>query len=160
MALGGPGASGSAIVGLRGCAVTIRNACTRQGKAKALIDERFAALVGPRTPEDDVREAAARESKKKAGGSKKEGKASAAADGKPAAAAAAGASSAPAAGAAAAAAGPAAAAGGGEAPSSGSGAFEGRELKAAFNTPALLAAHAAATGGKVGASARRRPRAA
>ena len=130
-----------------GLAIPRRVPRALQGKAKALIDERFAALVGPRTPEDDVREAAAKEAKKK-GGAAKGGKAAAA----PAAASAA--SAAPAAGGAATAAvaaAPAAASSG--APESAAvsrDAFEGRDLASAHNTPALLAAHAAATGGKVG----------
>ena len=98
-------------------------------KAKAYLDEAFLALVGPRVPADDEREAEAKEAKKNA---QKAGKAAATATAKAAAAAPAEAAAAPPAGAAAAAS---------AVPEE--GVFVARELKAAVNSPALLAEHKA-----------------
>jgi hypothetical protein len=99
---------------------------------KAAVDEGFAAMVGPRTPDDDVREAALREARKAA--SKGEGKA-----GKAAAGGAGAAASAPA---------------GAGSMTQGVGVaadsvFAAREVAAAQNTPELVAAHVAATGGRI-----------
>ena len=91
-------------------------------RAKALLDEAFLALVGPRVPEDDVREAEAKEAKKAAG---KVAKVTTKDAAKTAAAAAPSTATAAA---------PAVAE---------EGVFVARELASAVNTPELIAAHKA-----------------
>lgn len=112
------------------------------GRAKTLLDEGFLALVGPRTPDDDVREVEAKEAKKTAGKAKP---APAASPKAPAAGADSGSNSSTAAA--------GAASGGAGATTQTAGVldekFVARELAAAVNTPELIAAHVAATGGRI-----------